>query len=59
MKKYYVNVHYDVVIPMQVVAVSEDDAIKTAIMESENVSLDNAEVTDITGCITDIEEIVV
>ena len=56
-KKYFVNVHYDVVLSTDVIAESESKAIDLAIEKLTDVSLDNGEVVEETGCITSVEEI--
>lgn len=57
LQKYYVNVHYDVVISTEVFAISEEDAHKLAIEQTESVSLDTGDVCDITACTTQIDKI--
>ena len=56
-KKYSVNVHYDVVLSTDVIAESGSKAIDLAIEKLTDVSLDNGEVVEETGCITSVEEI--
>lgn len=51
-QKYYVNVHYDVVISTVVFAESEEEAHKLAVEQTESVSLDTGDVYDITTCTT-------
>lgn len=55
-KKYYVNVHYDVVLCTDVIAKSESEAINSAIEKLTDVSLDNGEVLDEKGIVIDSEE---
>lgn len=51
-KKFKVNVHYDVVVPVEVFADSEDEAFDLACNEAECVSLNDCD-ADYTGsCIT-------
>lgn len=56
-QKYYVNVHYDVVLQVDVVAESEEEAHKLAIEQTESISLDSGNVCDITTCTTQIDKI--
>lgn len=56
-QKYYVNVHYDVVISAAVFAESEEEAHKLAVEQTESVSLDTGDVCDITTCTTQIDKI--
>lgn len=65
MKKYSVNVHYDVVVPVDVIAETESEALSKAeeiaedidIGESENWTTYGIEVVDSSSCITDEEKI--
>lgn len=58
-QKYFVNVHYDVVVPVEVIADNESDALEYAENKAEEYNvLEYGEVTDIIGsCVTDIEDI--
>lgn len=55
-QKYYVNVHYDVVLCTEVIAYIEDDVMQLAIQQTENIPLEDGEVCDIRACITNIEK---
>lgn len=57
MKKYSVNVHYDVVLSTNVIADSEAEAIDLAIENLTDVSLDKGEVEDEEGYVTKVEDI--
>lgn len=65
MKKYSVNVHYDVVVPVDVIAETESEALSKAeeiaedidIGESENWATYGIEIVDSSSCITDEEKI--
>ena len=57
MKRYTVNVHYDVIITVEVEADSEQQAIELAENRAEDIPLtcaDNVELTE--SCVTNIEE---
>ena len=57
MKRYTVNVHYDVIITVEVEADSEPQAIELAESRAEDIPLtraDNVELTE--SCVTNIEE---
>lgn len=56
-QKYYVNVHYDVVISAEVLAESEEEVHKLAIEQTESISLDTGDVYDINTCTTQIDKI--
>lgn len=56
-KKYSVNVHYDVVLSTDVIAESESEAIDSAIEKLTDVSLNDGEVLEETGCVTKVEDI--
>lgn len=56
-KKYTVNVHYDAVVTVDVIAESEEEALQKAPLEAESISLEDAEIFDINCCVTNIEEI--
>lgn len=54
MKRYTVNVHYDVVVRVEVCAGSEDEAMELAELKAENIPLEMADSIDFTeSCITD------
>ncbi len=55
-QKYYVNVHYDVVLQAEVIAESEEDAHKLAMEQTEQMSLEDGEVYDINVCTTYIDK---
>jgi hypothetical protein len=55
-QKYYVNVHYDVVLRVEVVAGIEEDVLQLAIQKTEDMSLEDGEVCDIQASITSIEK---
>lgn len=57
MKRYTVNVHYDVVVTMEVNAESEEQALGLAPLKAEAISLEDAEVVDINSCIINVEDI--
>lgn len=56
-QKYYVNVHYDVVLQAQVFAKSEEEAHALAMAQTEYISLDSGDVCDINTCTTQIDKI--
>lgn len=55
-QKYYVNVHYDVILCAKVIAENEEDSLNLAIQQTESMSLDDGEVCDIQSCVTNIEK---
>ena len=57
MKRYSVNVHYDMVISVEVDAEKETDAIDKAIAKANDVNISEAEMVGRTACVTDVEEI--
>lgn len=57
MQKYYVNVHYDVILQAEVLAESEEEAYRLAIEQTESISLDSGDVCDMTACTTQIDKI--
>ncbi len=65
MKKYSVNVHYDVVVPVEVNADTESEALQKAediagdidIGEQDNWPKHGIEIVDSSSCVTDVEEI--
>ncbi len=56
-QKYYVNVHYDVVLHAKVLAESEEEAHRLAVTQTESISLDSGDVCDINTCTTQIDKI--
>lgn len=56
-QKYYVNVHYDVVLQAEVMAESEEEAHRLAVEQTEPTSLDDGDVCDITTCTVQIDNI--
>lgn len=56
-QKYYVNVHYDVVLTTEVVAESEEEAHKLSIDKAESMPLNNGDVCGISVCTTQIDQI--
>lgn len=57
MNRYTVNVHYDAVIPVKVCAVSEEEALELAFSKANSVSLEDADICNISCCVTDVEEL--
>lgn len=65
MNKYGVNIHYDVVVPVEVEAETESEALKKAegiaedidIGKEENWTKHNIEISDSSSCVTSVEEI--
>lgn len=57
MKRYTINVHYDAVVTVQVEAPSEELALQLAPYKAEGVSLETADIAEISCCVTDEEEI--
>lgn len=55
-QKYYVNVHYDVVLRVEAVAGIEEDVLQLAIQKTEDMPLEDGEVCDIQASITSIEK---
>lgn len=55
-QKYYVNVHYDVVLRVEVAAGIEEDVLQLAIQKTEDMPLEDGEVCDIQASITSIEK---
>ena len=55
-QKYYVNVHYAVVLRVEVVAGIEEDVLQLAIQKTEDMPLEDGEVCDIQASITSIEK---
>lgn len=53
MSKYLVNVHYDVVVSVEVEAETEDEAKEIAVEKASTMSLNEAEVVDTTSCVTE------
>lgn len=57
MKRYTVNVHYDVIVSVVVEAETEEQALDLAPYAAENISLETGEVGDINCCVTDVEDL--
>ena len=58
MKKFTVNVHYDVCLTVEVEAENEQEALELAEKEAAMCSLNDSTCESIIGkCITDVEEI--
>ena len=57
MNKYCINIHYDTVISVEVMAESEDEALELAEEKAEMMSLEGADVVGIQKCVTFEEEI--
>lgn len=57
MKRYTINVHYDAVVTVEVVAPSEELALQLAPYKAEDISLETAEIGDINCCVTDVEDL--
>lgn len=56
-KKYFVNVHYDVLLTTDVIAKSKEEAIDLAIEKLTDASLNEGEVCEEEGYVADIEDI--
>lgn len=56
MKHYYVNVHYDMVVSVEVDAENEQDAINEATIKAGQALPDEMECVGTNACITDVEE---
>lgn len=55
-RTYYVNVHFDMVISVEVEATSEDEAINLAIDKAEDMDINTyGECYGTTACMTDVE----
>lgn len=57
MKKYAVNVHYDAVISVEVIAENEEQALELAKQKGESIPLNEADVAGVNACITDEQEL--
>ena len=57
MKKYSVNVHYDAVISVDVIAENEEQALELAKQKADNENLADAEVVGTNACVTDEQEL--
>lgn len=58
MKRYTVNVHYDVVVSVEVCAESEDEAMELAELKAEDTPIEMADSIERTeSCITDIKDL--
>lgn len=53
MKKYFVNVHYDASISVEVVADNEKQALELAISKAEEMPLTDADIVGANPCVTD------
>lgn len=51
MNKYLVNVHYDAVIPVEVIAETEEEALEIAVEKANILSLNEAEVVSNNPCV--------
>ena len=58
MKKYTLNVHYDAVITVEVIAENEEQAKELALDKAEEISLSDADVVGSDVCVTDEQELV-
>lgn len=56
MKKYTINVHYDVVLSVEVIAEDEETAYELASEEASNMSLDEGYVVAENSCVTSEED---
>lgn len=54
MNKYLVNVHYDAVVSVEVVAETEEEALEIAVEKANTMSLNDAEVVGNTPCVANI-----
>ncbi len=57
MKKYYMNVHYDVVIPVEIIADNEDEAMEKVTYAADTISLNDAETVGCNPCIVGTESL--
>ena len=57
MKKYTINVHYDMVVSVAVEAESKEEATRLAYVKAGNALPDEMECMGINSCITDIEKL--
>lgn len=53
-KKFFVNVHYDVVVPVEVFADSEDNALDLAVDKASYMSLNDCDANYTDSCVTDL-----
>lgn len=58
MKKYAVNVHYDAIISVEVIAENEEQAIELAIDKASVISLNEAVVVNTIACVTNKQELI-
>lgn len=58
MKKYTLNVHYDAVISVEVIAENEEQAKELALDKAEEISLSDADVVGSDVCVTDVQNLV-
>lgn len=57
MKRYTVNVYYDVMVSVVVEAESEEQALDIAPFAAETISLETADIGDINCCVTDVKDL--
>lgn len=57
MKKYAVNVHYDAVISVEVIAENEEQALDIAVSKADDMPLNDAEVVGTNPCVTDVQDL--
>lgn len=57
MKKYCINVHYDAVISVEVVAENEEQAIELAYRKADDIPLTDADVVGASSCVSDTIDI--
>lgn len=55
-QKYYLNVHYDVVLRTEVIAECEEDVLALAVQQTNSLSLEDGEICDIRASIANIEK---
>lgn len=56
-KKYLVNVHYDAVVSVEVIASDERQALELAEEKASCISLNTAEVVETKSCVADVTDI--
>ena len=57
MKKYAVNVHYDAVISVEVLAENEEQALDIAINKANDIPLNDADIVGTNPCVADVQEL--
>ena len=57
MKKYTINVHYDAVVSVEVIAENEEQAKELALNKADATPLTDADVVGSNPCIADVEEL--